>query len=95
MIKSFRCRQTSGIFRGEGSRKIPQGIQRVAMRKLWMLDAAIDLNDLAIPPGNRLEALKGDRLGWYSIRINRQYRICFQWHGHCAYNVEIIDYHEG
>ncbi len=65
------------------------------MRKLWLLDAAVDLNDLEVPPGNRLEALKGDRLGWYSIRINRQYRICFQWQDHCAYNVEIVDYHRG
>lgn len=77
----------------EVSRKLPRDIQQTAMRKLWMLDAAYTLQDLRIPPGNRLERLKGDRSGQHSIRINQQWRICFRWHDGNAYDVEIIDYH--
>ena len=65
----------------------------MALRKLWMLDAAERLEDLSLPPGNRLEALKGDRVGQHSIRINEQFRICFVWQGNDAYEVEILDYH--
>ena len=69
------------------------GIQRVALRKLWLLDATIELNDLRVPPGNRLEALSGKRLGQHSIRINDQWRICFIWRDGNAHDVEIVDYH--
>ena len=93
MIKSFRCRQTGGIHRREFSRKLPHDIQRIAMRKLWMIDAATDLNALRIPSANHLEPLHGDREGQHSIRINQQWRICFRWHQGDAYGVEIIDYH--
>jgi proteic killer suppression protein len=93
MIKSFHCKETQAIFNREMSRKFPSIIQRVAMRKLWMIDAANELCDLRVPPGNHLEALSGDRKGQYSIRINKQWRICFAWHHGDAYNVEIIDYH--
>jgi proteic killer suppression protein len=93
MIKSFGCTDTEKIFQREYARKLPHDIQRVAMRKLWMIDAAPDLNSLRVPPGNRLEALSGNRLGQHSIRINNQWRICFQWHDGNAYDVEIVDYH--
>jgi toxin HigB-1 len=72
---------------------IPATVQKTAVRKLWMLDAAASLRDLQSPPGNRLEALKGDRQGQYSIRINDQFRICFTWQNNDAYEVEIVDYH--
>ena len=93
MIKSFRCRDTEKIFQQAYARKLPHDIQRVAMRKLWMIDAAPDLNSLRVPPGNRLEALSGKRLGQHSIRINDQWRVCFRWHDGNAYDVEIVDYH--
>jgi len=93
MIKSFRCRDTEKIFQRVYARKLPHDIQRVAMRKLWMIDAAPDLNSLRVPPGNRLEALSGNRHGQHSIRINDQWRVCFRWHDGNAYNVEIVDYH--
>jgi toxin HigB-1 len=93
VIKSFRCRDTEKIFQREHARKLPQDIQRTAMRKLWMIDAASDMNSLRVPPGNRLEALTGNRLGQHSIRINDQWRICFRWHDGNAYDVEIVDYH--
>jgi len=93
MIKSFGCKDTEKIFQREYVRKLPHDIQRVAMRKLWMIDAAPDLNSLRVPSGNRLEALSGNRLGHHSIRINDQWRICFRWHGGNAYDVEIVDYH--
>lgn len=93
MIKSFRCTDTGKIFQREYARKLPHDIQRVAMRKLWMIDAAPDLNSLRVPPGNRLEALSRNRLGQHSIRINDQWRICFRWHDGNAYDVEIVDYH--
>ena len=93
MIKSFACKETYKLFRREFSRKLPQNIHRVARRKLLILDAAEALGDLRVPPGNRLEQLSGDREGQYSIRINRQWRICFEWHKGNAYSVEIVDYH--
>ncbi len=93
MIKSFRCKETQKVFELEGSRKLPSTIQKVALRKLEMLDYATKLNDLKVPPANCLEALKGNRKGQHSIRINRQWRICFLWRGGNAYHVEIVDYH--
>jgi len=93
MIRSFKCSETKQIYQRAHSRKLPQSIQRVAMRKLWVLDAAMDLNELRVPPSNRLEALRGDRKGQHSIRINQQWRICFRWRTGDAYDVEIVDYH--
>jgi proteic killer suppression protein len=93
MIKTLRDKETEKIFCRAFSRRLPHAIQKVAMRKLWMLDAATDLNSLRVPPSNHLEALHGDREGQYSIRINRQLRICFKWHKGDAYDVEIVDYH--
>ena len=93
MIRSFRCREAEGIWRGEGSRKLPRGIQRVARRKLRMLNNAQTLADLRVPPGNRLERLKGDRAGQLSIRINERWRVCFTWKQGGAHDVEIVDYH--
>ncbi len=94
MIGSFASGETEKIFRGEISRKLPRDIQRAARRKLLYLDDAEDLNDLLAPPGNRLEKLKGDRAGQYSIRINDQWRICFKWANNQAHDVEIMDYHD-
>lgn len=93
MIKSFRCKETLAIYEGRTSRKLPHTIQQRVLMKLQMLDAAGDLRDLRIPPSNHLEALQGDRLGQWSVRINQQWRICFRWEGGNAYDVEIIDYH--
>jgi len=93
MIKSFACKETKKLFNREFSRKLPQDIQRAARRKLEILDAAEVLQDLRIPPSNRLEKLSGDRKGQHSIRINDQWRICFEWRRGDAYNVEIADYH--
>jgi proteic killer suppression protein len=93
MIKSFRDKETETIFNRLLSRKLPQNIQHLARRKLVILDAATELNALRVPPGNRLEALKGDRRGQHSIRINDQWRICFKWKAGDAYDVEIADYH--
>jgi len=93
MIKSFACKETEKLFNREFSRKLPQGIQRVARRKLEILSAAEVLQDLRIPPSNRLEKLSGDRQGQYSVRINNQWRICFEWRRGDVYNVEIVDYH--
>lgn len=92
MIKSFRGKETRLIWQGEMSCKLPQAMQPVARRKLRMLNNAVDLADLRIPPGNRLETLQGERAGQHSIRINRQWRICFRWTGD-AEDVEIVDYH--
>ncbi len=94
MITGFRDRETERIWHGQPSRRLPPAIQSVARRKLRMLNNAQSLTDLRIPPANRLEALKGDRKGQYSIRINDQWRICFVWTGHGARNVEIVDYHK-
>ena len=93
MIKSFRCKETQKIFSRRFSHKLPQNIQGKARQKLVFLDAATDLNDLRISPGNRLEELKKDRKGQHSIRINDQWRICFIWKDGDAFQVEITDYH--
>ena len=93
MIKTFKSRETKKIFARQRSRKLPQDIQQVAYRKLRMLNNAMDINDLRVPPANRLEKLKGDREGQYSIRINDQWRICFNWSDGDVTNVEIVDYH--
>jgi proteic killer suppression protein len=93
VIKSFKCKETEKIFKRSFSRKFPHNIQRVALRKLRMLNRANILNDLKIPPSNRLETLRGKRKGQYSIRINDQWRICFEWSECEARNVEIVDYH--
>jgi proteic killer suppression protein len=92
MIRSFRDRLTEALYRGEGAPGF-RAIERVALRKLDMLDAATRLDDLRAPPGNRLEVLKGRRRGQYSIRINDQWRICFVWRDGGAEFVEIVDYH--
>lgn len=92
MIKSFRCRDTEEIFEAGRNRRF-SNILSVASRKLDMIDAAYELQDLRSPPGNRLEPLRGNRTGQHSIRINDQWRICFVWRGHDAHNVEIVDYH--
>ncbi len=93
MIKTFRCKETRKIYKREFSKKLPHDIQRAAYRKLLMIEASIDVDDLKIPPANRLEKLSGNREGQYSIRINKQYRICFTWENGFAFDVEIIDYH--
>lgn len=93
MIRSFRGKETERIWNEQHSRKLPGHIQQKALVKLQLLNAAGVLSDLLAPPGNRLEALKGDRKGQHSIRINDQYRICFLWRGGDAYEVEIVDYH--
>ena len=93
MIRSFGDRDTERLFKRERIRKLPADLQRVALRKLVLLDAATSLLDLRIPPANRLEKLAGNRLGQYSIRINDRWRICFRWVGADAYDVEIVDYH--
>jgi len=93
MIKTFRDNETEKIFNRLVSRKLPQNIQHLARRKLVILDAATELNTLRVPPGNRLEALKGDRKGQHGIRINEKWRICFRWKAGDAYDVEIADYH--
>lgn len=93
MITSFKCRETEKIFQGRFSKKLPHGIQRPAERKLIMLHFAKSLTDLRIPPANRLESLIGNRTGQHAIRINRQWRICFEWHEDGVRNVEIVDYH--
>ena len=93
MIRSFACRKTGRLFNDEAARRIPHGIQRVARRKLLLLHQARSLNDLRVPYGNRLEALKDERKGQHSIRINDQWRLCFRWQGEDAFDVEIVDYH--
>ena len=94
MIESFADQETEKIFRGQLSRKLPIMIQRTARRKLLYLEDADDLRDLSSPPGNRLEQLRGDRAGHYSIRINDQWRICFTWQNNKAQQVRIEDYHD-
>jgi toxin HigB-1 len=93
MIKSFKCKETEKIFNRNYSRKFSKDINELSLRKLRMINRALLINDLQVPPGNRLEKLKGDRAGQYSIRINDQFRICFNWSGQDAFNVEIVDYH--
>ncbi|MBL1142073.1 MAG: type II toxin-antitoxin system RelE/ParE family toxin [Proteobacteria bacterium] len=93
MIRNFKCEQTELIWNGQVTSKLPHSIQSVARRKLRMLNNAATLNDLRVPPANRLEKLKGNRTGQHSIRINNQWRICFIWENSNALNVEIVDYH--
>lgn len=93
MIRSFRDRETERIWNGQRSRRLPGEIQDAALRKLRLLSGARRLEDLRIPPGNRLEALSGDRRGQHSIRINQQWRICFRWNDGEADDVEVCDYH--
>ena len=93
MIRSFKSKEAEKIFNRERSLKLPSSIQQVALRKLRMLNRAVTLQDLRVPPANRLEKLTGDRVGQYSIRINDQWRICFEWIEGNAENVEIVDYH--
>lgn len=93
MIKSFRCRETEKIFHREFSRKFPPNIQDRAFMKLNAIDSAVHLEDLLLPPSNRLEAMKGDRKGQCSIRINDQWRICFEWRDGNTEEAEIVDYH--
>jgi proteic killer suppression protein len=93
MIKSFADAETERVWSGQRSRKLPPDIQAVALRKL-RLNSARNMNDLRVPPGNRLEALKGNRLGQHSIRINDQWRICFTWNDGGPSDVGIVDYHD-
>lgn len=93
MIRSFRDRETERVFRREARTKFAPPVARAALRKLLILDAAEDLADLRIPPGNRLEKLTGDRAGQHSIRVNDQWRVCFRWQDGDAHEVEIVDYH--
>jgi len=93
MIRSFRNKETEKVFLRERSRKLPPNVQRMAQRKLAILDAADSLQDLRVPPGSHLEKLSGDREGQYSVRINDQWRVCFRWRDGDAYDVEITDYH--
>jgi proteic killer suppression protein len=93
VIRGFRDRETKKVFERERSRRLPPDVQRRAHRKLLLLDAAEALDDLRVPPGNRLERLSGDRAGQYSIRVNDQWRVCFRWERGDAYDVEIADYH--
>ena len=93
MIKSFKSKETEKLFQGRFSSKLPQAIQRVAAIKLEMVHAASVIETLRIPPSNYLEELKGERKGQHSVRINKQWRICFPWKGSDACDVEIVDYH--
>jgi proteic killer suppression protein len=93
MIASFRDAETEGLWKSGKSRRLPADLQRRAFKKLAILNAAITLDNLRIPPGNHLESLLGDRSGGYSIRINDQYRVCFTWREGNAFDVEIVDYH--
>jgi toxin HigB-1 len=93
VIQNFKDKETQKIFERQRSRKLPSDIQQVALRKLRMLNRAETLQDLRVPPANRLERLVGDRDGQYSIRVNDQWRICFEWQDGEALNVEIVDYH--
>jgi proteic killer suppression protein len=93
MIQTFGDKETGRLFQRELVKKFPPPVLRPALRKLLLLDAAESLDDLRVPPGNRLEKLRGNREGQYSIRINDQWRICFRWRSGDAYDVEITDYH--
>ncbi|MFP3984242.1 MAG: type II toxin-antitoxin system RelE/ParE family toxin [Desulfurivibrionaceae bacterium] len=92
-VNEYPDKETEKIFNRQFSTKLPKNIQGIARKKLVILDAAVSLNDLRVPPGNRLEVLKGNRKGQHSIRINDQWRICFKWRNGSAYEVEITDYH--
>jgi proteic killer suppression protein len=93
MIRSFKDKEAANIYARQRSKKLPVDIQQVALRKMRMLNNAVNLNDLRIPPANRLEKLSGNRAGQHSIRINDQWRLCFEWRDGDAYEVEITDYH--
>jgi proteic killer suppression protein len=93
VIRTFRDRDTERLFHREPVRKWSEALQRIGLRKLLMLDAATRLDDLRVPPANRLEKLAGRRAGQYSIRVNDQWRVCFRWSEGDAYDVEIVDYH--
>ena len=93
MIRSFRDRDAERLVKRHRIKRLGPEVQRVALRKLRMLDAAVGLEDLRVPPGNRLERLRGDRAGQHSIRVNDRWRICFHWRNGDAYDVEIVDYH--
>lgn len=93
MIKSFADKETERLFRGRKSKAVPTELRERALSKLLVLNAATNVEDLRAPPGNRLEKLRGDREGQWSIRVNRQYRVCFSWIGADAHDVEITDYH--
>lgn len=93
MIRSFADRDTERLWEREAVRRFPADLRRVMLRKLGLVDGAVPLEDLRIPPGNRLEKLRGDRAGQYSIRINNQWRICFRWRNGNADDVAIVDYH--
>ncbi len=93
MIKTFCDEETHKIYQRQHSRKLPPDIHQVALRKLRMINNAVTLTDLRVPPANRLEKLSGNRTGQWSIRINDQWRVCFRWEGSDAYDVEIVDYH--
>ena len=95
MIKSFVDKRTAVLFAGYVVRDLPNQIQRRARAKLLAIDSAKQLDDLRVPPGNRLESLHGDRHGQHSIRVNDQWRICFAWRDGAAWDVEIVDYHKG
>ena len=93
MVRSWADAEAEKLFKLRRSKRLPVDIQRVALRKLLMLDAAVSLEDLTVPPANRLEKLKGDRAGQWSIRVNDQWRVCFKWKDGNAHDVEIVDYH--
>lgn len=93
MIQSFRNKPTQALWLGRKPRELPSVILKTALRKLTQLEAASSLDELRLPPGNRLEALKGDRAGQHGIRVNDQYRVCFRWEGQNAHEVEITDCH--
>jgi len=93
VIVRFACRKTERLWLRQSDHGLPPQIERVALRKLTQLDRSRELRDLRLPPGNRLEALMGDRKGLQSIRVNDQWRICFRWHNGDGYDVEIVDYH--
>ncbi len=93
MIASFACRKTERLWLRRRDHGLPPQIERVALRKLTQLHRSRELRDLALPPGNHLETLKGDRAGQHSMRVNDQWRVCFRWQGEDAHDVEIVDYH--
>jgi proteic killer suppression protein len=93
VIRTFRDRNTQAVFQGEFVKRLDRRMQQRAREKLKYLDGAGDLRDLMLPPSNQLESLRGDRQGQYSIRINKQWRVCFKWKEGDAFNVEIVDYH--